>query len=246
MTIRCPNCRTEMPSDAAFCDQCGTRLSHPQPATPAASADFRCPRCGASATAGQSYCEQCGAALQPASPAPSAAQASCPECSYPVSQDDAFCTRCGQPLTHADVSQSESAQPDAVQGEVTQPSIPDTVEMTSPVSQAQLIVQGNITITIPSQPKVIVGREDPVQDHFPDIDLTPLGGSEQGVSRKHACIIRERGQYFIEDLGSINYTFVNQEKLKSGERRSLQSGDQLRFGRIVATFQIISADVAEA
>ena len=33
------------------------------------------------------------------------------------------------------------------------------------------------------------------------------------VSRRHAVLLREDGEYFIEDLGSFNGTLVNNRKL---------------------------------
>jgi hypothetical protein len=58
------------------------------------------------------------------------------------------------------------------------------------------------------------------------------------VSRRHAEILADRGQYFVRDLGSKNGTFSNGERLDS-ERRQLRSGDRLVLGRgqVVLKFQ---------
>ncbi len=63
----------------------------------------------------------------------------------------------------------------------------------------------------------------PAGQHYPlTADTTVLGrDAEQctiaipnsAVSRRHAIITRSSGQYFIEDLGSRNGTFVNQQKV---------------------------------
>ncbi len=45
------------------------------------------------------------------------------------------------------------------------------------------------------------------------------------VSRQHARIVRENGQYFLEDLGSRNGTLLNGAPIKG--RRLLHDGDQL-------------------
>jgi pSer/pThr/pTyr-binding forkhead associated (FHA) protein len=84
---------------------------------------------------------------------------------------------------------------------------------------------------------VIIGREDPVSGHFPDIDLTDHGGDEGGVSRKHARIYTESGQFYIEDLKSVNFTYVNRQKLPPRQPQPLNNGDEIRLGNVKLTFQ---------
>jgi len=69
--------------------------------------------------------------------------------------------------------------------------------------------------------EVVVGRD-------PSVDL-PI--SSPAVSRRHARLIREGDGYVLEDLGSSNGTFVNDQKLMG--RRPLKSGDQIRLGQAV-------------
>ena len=51
------------------------------------------------------------------------------------------------------------------------------------------------------------------------------------VSREHAVIMRDGGDYFIEDLGSSNGTFVNGERISAA--RELAPGDEVRVGQTV-------------
>lgn len=235
MNITCPSCGASMPSEAAFCDQCGTRLPRREQGAPAADVGVRCQNCGTPAIAGQAYCEQCGASLAPspaqapAPPAPVPALQTCPRCGAAIAPGERFCTSCGLPLASA----SEAAAPPAPPVQ----SAPLGPPPAQPQPGARLLMANGTTLPLPPQPEVIVGREDPLMDQFPDIDLTPFGGSEQGVSRRHARLVREGSHYFIEDLESTNHTFVNQQRVKPGERQQLQAGDQVRFGRVAATFQ---------
>jgi len=104
--------------------------------------------------------------------------------------------------------------------------------------QGRLVVQGsNATLPFPpGKTEIVIGREDPVSNVFPEIDLTDHGGDEGGVSRRHSRIFIQGTQVFIEDLNSTNYTYVNQQRLTPGQPHPLNSGDEVRFGRVKLSF----------
>jgi hypothetical protein len=58
------------------------------------------------------------------------------------------------------------------------------------------------------------------------------------VSRQHARISEQGGQYFLEALAPRNPTFLNDRELVSGERRVLQQGDKIRVGKISLVFSL--------
>ncbi len=72
--------------------------------------------------------------------------------------------------------------------------------------------------------------------------MTEHGGDEGGVSRKHARFLFQNGQWYLEDLNSVNGTWVNprttRQKLQQGQPWPLNSGDEVRFGRVVMTFYL--------
>lgn len=69
--------------------------------------------------------------------------------------------------------------------------------------------------------EITIGREENVDVPIP----------ATAVSRRHARLTLEGDQYFIEDLGSSNGTFINGEPLT--KRRPLNSGDRIRLGQII-------------
>lgn len=86
-----------------------------------------------------------------------------------------------------------------------------------------------------------IGRWDADSGIFPDVDLDE-DDPEAKVSRRHARIIRHSGQYFIEDLGSTNGTFVNRgRRLLPGKRHLLQDGDEIIVGKTFLKFQVLRA-----
>ena len=60
---------------------------------------------------------------------------------------------------------------------------------------------------------------------------------DSSVSRMHARITREGKDYYLEDLNSTNGTFKNGLRLQPYEKRKLESGDELKCGRVTLIFR---------
>ena len=52
---------------------------------------------------------------------------------------------------------------------------------------------------------------------------------DEGLSRAHARVVREGEQFFVEDLGSTNGTFVNGYRIT--QKRPLRDGDRIQVGK---------------
>lgn len=86
--------------------------------------------------------------------------------------------------------------------------------------------------------ETLVGRIDPVTGIRPDVDLTNLDGP-RSVSRRHAKIVRVDGEFqVIEEIGTMNGTFVNGNRIATGAPVPIQDGDRLRFGLVDLTFRV--------
>ena len=93
-----------------------------------------------------------------------------------------------------------------------------------------------VRLEVESRSSVTVGRGDPVTGIQPAVDLTGLD-QERSVSRRHAKLERRgRRLYLVEDLGTTNGTFVNGQRIASGEPVEVQAGDLLRFGLVELTY----------
>jgi len=64
------------------------------------------------------------------------------------------------------------------------------------------------------------------------LDLSPLGGYHLGISRRHAAIRRTEQGYEVVDLGSVNGSWLNGEKLVPHRPYPLPSGAHLRIARM--------------
>jgi pSer/pThr/pTyr-binding forkhead associated (FHA) protein len=79
---------------------------------------------------------------------------------------------------------------------------------------------------------VVIGRADPATGSTPEIDLNAFGGQESGVSRIHAIIIPTDEGLCVIDLDTPNGTSINGQRLVSGRRYRLRSGDRLELGSL--------------
>ena len=83
-----------------------------------------------------------------------------------------------------------------------------------------------------------IGRWDADSGIFPDVDLDS-DDPEAKVSRRHARITRRGEQYYIEDLGSTNGTFINRgRRLLPGDRQPLNDGDEIIIGKTFLRFHV--------
>ena len=77
-----------------------------------------------------------------------------------------------------------------------------------------------------------IGRADPVTGILPDIDLTPVDNN-RSVSRRHAKIIKTGDDYHVlEEVGTVNGTYVNEQRIPTGVPVTLHDGDLLKIGLI--------------
>ena len=76
----------------------------------------------------------------------------------------------------------------------------------------------------------LVGRWDPDSGSFPEVDMEN-DDPEARISRKHA-LIKFSETLTIEDIGSLNGTFVNRgPRLEPGSPAMLEDGDEIIIGK---------------
>lgn len=83
-----------------------------------------------------------------------------------------------------------------------------------------------------------LGRVDAASSVFPEVDLSDDSNISHGVSRRHARILKQAGMVVIEDMGSINGTFVNGKRLDPYLPEVLNDGDILQLGRLLIEVKI--------
>ncbi len=136
----------------------------------------------------------------------------CKECQTENVAGALFCEECGAKLEE----KLESSEPEIEAGG-------EKLVLASPEGA---------TLDIPAKDEVMIGREDPISEVFPDVDLTGLGGLEKGVSRKHAVIHHSGTDYTVEDMGSTNGTYINRKRIQPHAPEVIKPGDEVRFGKV--------------
>lgn len=150
----------------------------------------------------------------------------CNQCGHRNPPGSNFCSSCGEPL---DMLDDRTITLTAVDPKQDAPASDD--EVVVPVGELERGVG------------VLIVRAGPqAGDRFAlDGDRTTLGRHPDSeisldditVSRRHAEIVRTPDEYVVVDAGSLNGTYVNQERV---ERSPLHHGDELQIGKFRLVF----------
>ncbi len=146
----------------------------------------------------------------------------CPECGFQNPEAANFCSKCGSLLrTEEAGEQTMTFSPEEVADD------PGAALQDVPDKGPALVVRSGGGRAgesfFLSEERTLIGRS-PECDVFLD-DVT--------VSRRHSQIARNGERFTIEDLGSLNGTFVNRRRIESAE---LEDDDELQIGKYRLTF----------
>ena len=148
----------------------------------------------------------------------------CPECGFVNSEGANYCQKCGAFL--ADVAPESDDTTAAWQlNETGDLRAVDPEQIAS--DAATLVIRaggGRSGEAFPVRGEQMRIGRSPDADVFLD-DVT--------VSRNHALLVRRRDGIYIDDLGSLNGTYVNRRRIES---HKLQNGDELQVGKYKLTF----------
>lgn len=148
----------------------------------------------------------------------------CPNCGYQNPLGARFCSSCGTQLRPAAADEATMAI-DPVLERV--PELGDEELADMPVGTIGMFVvrQGSkrgSRIAL-DKDEISIGRH-PESDIFLD-DVT--------VSRRHALVRRVGAGFHVEDAGSLNGTYVNQNRV---ENAALNDGDEVQIGKFKLTY----------
>jgi pSer/pThr/pTyr-binding forkhead associated (FHA) protein len=147
----------------------------------------------------------------------------CTKCGHRNPDGAHFCANCGSPLqedttisfTPIEVEEEAGTEAGAPQSELEAGQALLVVQR-GPNAGSKFLIDNDVTSA---------GRH-PESDIFLD-DVT--------VSRRHAEFLRQDDRFLVKDVGSLNGTYVNRQRV---EQAQLASGDELQIGKFKLTFYV--------
>jgi FHA domain len=223
---------------------------------------IKCTECGYENMDGLDYCDGCGAKLAAtegaaaAAPEPAPAEGTAVAAEAPASEQPV--AEAAEPTAEATPAEKDApaeaaeeaalaaegeppAASEAKTGEIAEPA-PAPAASATPASEVpHFKAKLKILRGVPEARKGhefpleggqnFIGRWDPETGSFPEVDLEQ-DDPEAKISRKHALIIIEGDKITIEDIGSLNGTYVNRgNRLIPGTPLELKPGDEVIIGK---------------
>ena len=153
----------------------------------------------------------------------------CTECGFLNSEGANYCQRCGALL-----DRGEGATPTG-----------EPVTATYRIDETGELVPVDIEKVTARGPALVIraggGREGesfPVEGERMSIGRRPDSEvflDDVTVSRDHALLIRRGEDWYLDDCGSLNGTYVNRARIES---RRLEEADELQIGKYKLTFHV--------
>ena len=196
---------------------------------------IKCGECGYENMDGLDYCDGCGAKLAAAAGSSAAA----PAAAAPEATPAAAPAESTDGTAAADAPAAEAPKSEAPTGEIKPEAAPESAPATTAAAGAPFKAKLSIVRGSPRKGQEfpledgnnLVGRWDPETGSFPEVDLD-ADDPEAKISRKHALIRIDGGKITIEDIGSLNGTYVNrQPRLSPGSPAEIKSGDEVIIGK---------------
>jgi len=172
----------------------------------------------------------------------------CGRCGRPNPERARYCSNCGAPLMQRNTNTgSFSAIPGERGGETTSiltTDQPESYEEPSPdYEAADTLPPGTALLVVLRGPnagsRFLLDHDFTSAGRHPDSDIFL---DDVTVSRRHAEFYRQGGRVTVRDVGSLNGTYVNRERI---EEADLSGGDEVQIGKFRLVFLLGPRSQAE-
>ncbi|MBV9487906.1 MAG: zinc-ribbon and FHA domain-containing protein [Frankiaceae bacterium] len=154
----------------------------------------------------------------------------CAQCGHQNTGDSRFCARCGAPL--------RTTAGDAPSGDQT-----TTISIAGLEVDEHDDLAADLLDELPDGFALLVVQRGPNAGsrYLLDKDVTTAGRGPDSdiflddvtVSRRHALFTRTGGGFVVEDLGSLNGTYLNRERI---DKAPVGNGDEVQIGKFRLVF----------
>jgi pSer/pThr/pTyr-binding forkhead associated (FHA) protein len=143
----------------------------------------------------------------------------CPECGFVNAEGANYCQKCGAFLPEAAEKEGETTEVYQVD-EAGDLKPVDLEEVTGEGATLVIRAGGGRSGEVfnVSGERMAIGRSPDAEVFLDDVT----------VSRNHALLVRRRDGLYIDDLGSLNGTYVNRRRIES---HRLADGDEIQVGK---------------
>jgi hypothetical protein len=199
---------------------------------------IKCSECGYENMDGLDYCDGCGAKLAAGAGSGAAAPEAAP--AAPAASTDSAPAAEAPAAEATEAPAAAAPESEAPTGEIKPEAAPEPAPAPAVAAAGGAPFKAKLSIVrggrkgqeFPLEDgNNLVGRWDPETGSFPEVDLD-ADDPEAKISRKHALIRIDSGKITIEDIGSLNGTYVNrQPRLSPGSPAEIKSGDEVIIGK---------------
>ena len=144
----------------------------------------------------------------------------CPECGFVNDEGANYCQKCGAYLS----------RPEGTDEPTTMTYVVDSSGEMHPVDLDEVVERSGAALVIRAGGGR-AGESFTLDEERTSIGRTPDAGvflDDVTVSRNHALLVRREDGLYIDDLGSLNGTYVNRRRIES---HALEDGDEIQIGK---------------
>jgi hypothetical protein len=157
----------------------------------------------------------------------------CTECGFLNDEGANYCQRCGALLPHADSPGGAAGGAGGGDPVTATYRIDETGELV-PVEMGEVTAHGPALVIRAGGGRV--GESFAIDGERMSIGRRPdceVFLDDVTVSRDHALLIKRGEQWYLDDCGSLNGTYVNRSRIES---HRLEEGDEVQIGKYKLTF----------
>lgn len=163
---------------------------------------------------------------------------SCTQCGHSNPDDARFCSSCGAALrpTNAPEGSPGETSTITISGGIEAPEAGDRAERLSSADQAAIdaLPPGSALLVVRRGPnsgsRFLLDSDTTTAGRHPSSDIFL---DDVTVSRRHAEFVRSAAGFAVRDVGSLNGTYVNRERIETAE---LAGGDEVQVGKYRLVF----------
>jgi pSer/pThr/pTyr-binding forkhead associated (FHA) protein len=158
----------------------------------------------------------------------------CTGCGEANPETSRFCSQCGRPLTRQPGERATETTSMIFAG-AEPPEVDSGDDSVADVDALEALPPGTALLVVRRGPnagsRFLLDSELTEVGRRPDSDIFL---DDVTVSRRHAEFYRQGGRFAVRDVGSLNGTYVNRERIE--EEAALSGGDEVQIGKFRLVF----------